>query len=227
MVSVEVVELLVTVAGLKPVVTPAGVPLGNTTARAFEVQVSFPAHVVVIAYVAEDPAVTGFGFCVPMPTAVMVSGVAVDTTKLNVELVCEFWLLQFALPAALTESPLVVAAGVVAEVVIVRVDVPVPPLFTTVAGLKDAPAPLGSVPPSVSAWVVQVPPLLKVTVTKYVALDPWITGFGVWVPTATEETLAAFAAGAAKPTMSRRMARVSSCFMASTLPLGHGLRSRR
>ena len=83
-VSVDVVAPFVTVVGPKTAVAPVGAV--QLIPRAFEVHVpALPAHVVVIAYVALEPAVTGSGFCVPTPVAVIVSGVSAFTVSVWVE----------------------------------------------------------------------------------------------------------------------------------------------
>jgi len=59
-------------AGLKLVVTPVGVPPVQLTVTAFGVQIGPPLQVLVIGYVAELFASTGFGLCAPTVTAVTV-----------------------------------------------------------------------------------------------------------------------------------------------------------
>ena len=121
-VSVDVVEPFDTVVGLNAALAPVGAVQLITSA--FEVQDSLPAHVVVIEYVAEEPAVTGLGVCVPTVTAVMVSGVSAATTRELARLITEPVPQLPAPPVEVTVTvKAVVAAGVVADVVIVRVDV--------------------------------------------------------------------------------------------------------
>ncbi len=78
-VRTDVVVVFVTVVGRNAAVAPAGAV--QLIDRAFEVQACTPAHVVLIAYVAEEPAVTGLGVCAPAVTAVMVSGVGAVTVS--------------------------------------------------------------------------------------------------------------------------------------------------
>jgi len=73
-VRVDPVTLFETVVGTKPNVTPAGVPPVKAIVRGTVVHVPLPVHVVLIAYVALEPAVTGLGVCVPTVVVVIVSG---------------------------------------------------------------------------------------------------------------------------------------------------------
>jgi len=167
-VRVDVVALFVTVVGLNEAVAPVGAV--QLIVRRFDVQLAaLPAHVVVIVYVAEEPAVTGLGVCVPTVVAVMVSGVGADTTRLKPALV--------ALPAvphapavlvAVTVKPDVVPGGVEPVVAIVSVVVaePDPNPAVTFAGLNEAVAPVGRVPFKTIEFVVQLEKMLtKLTVT--------------------------------------------------------------
>ena len=132
---------------------------------------------------AEFGGLTGFGLCAPTVVAVIVRGAC--TTREVVALVIEL-VPQVPVPpvdVAVTESPVVVAAGVESLVVIVSIDVG--ELFETVVGLNEAVAPVGSVPLNTRGIEVQVVPPAHVAVIVYVAEEFAVTGLGACVPTAT------------------------------------------
>jgi len=162
-VRVDVVALFETVVGTKPNVTPAGVPPVKASVRGIVAHVPLPVHVVVIEYVALEPAVTGFGDCVPTVVVVIVSGAC--TTKLLPLLVTELAPQLAPVPpvvAAVTVKG-VVLAGVAVVVVIVSVEVAA--AAVTVVGLNEAIAPVGAVQLIVSGAEVQVPLPAHVVVT--------------------------------------------------------------
>ena len=157
-VSVEVAEVFDTVVGLKDAVAPVGAV--QLIVSGTEVQVPGPVHVVVIEKVAELPATTGFGVCVPTVVAVMTS---LATTNVALELVIEL-VPQLPVPpvdAAVTVK-LVEPAGVEPVVEMVSVDVAL--LFETVVGLKAAVAPAGAVQLIVKGTDVQVPAPVQLVV---------------------------------------------------------------